>query len=69
MGVNVSDESPTIITRLVDERGCSMVGGSDTLGSAKVCVSRSCTICRARMGSVPGSKTSKIDDRPATDSE
>jgi hypothetical protein len=34
MGETVSDERPTIITRLDEERGWIIVGGLETLGSA-----------------------------------
>ncbi len=44
---SISDTSlgvrPIIMTRLVDDTGCSMVGGFETCGSANACVSRSPT--------------------------
>ena len=56
-------------TRLVAESGWSMVGGFETCGSATAWVSRSETIWRARISSVPGSKIRTMDDKPGTDSE
>ena len=63
------EDSPIIMTRPVDDRGWSMVGGFDTCGSANAWVRRSGTICRARTRSVPGSKIMRIDDRPGADLE
>src|SRR6266545_7155891 len=64
------DVRPIIITRLVDEVGCSITGGRDTWGiSTAACVIRSATNCLARWMLVPGSKTRSIEDRPGTDSE
>src|SRR5947209_7844443 len=60
-------ETPTIIARLVVERGCSMTGGFETLGSACAKLRRSCTNWRARMRSVPVSKTRMIDESPVID--
>ncbi len=65
----VSDDIPMTMARLVDEIGWSMTGALDTRGRKEAWVRRSCTIWRARMRSVPGSKTSTMDDRPETDSE
>ena len=50
-------DRPTIITRLVEESGCSITGGVPTAGSANDWVSRSCTACRAFSASVPFLKT------------
>jgi hypothetical protein len=68
---SVFDESPTIITRFVAERGWSITGALATLrdGRPCACVRRSWTICRARARFVPGSKNSTMDERPVTDSE
>ncbi|MDQ0820933.1 hypothetical protein QFZ69_001812 [Arthrobacter sp. V1I7] len=57
----------TISTRLVEDIGCMRSGGVETLGRACACVIRSATSWRARRRSVPGSKTSSIDDSPGTD--
>src|SRR6266850_735360 len=46
-----------------------MVGGLETFGSARVCVSRSCTIWRAFIRSVPGAKIISIVESPAIDSD
>ena len=64
-----SDDSPTIMTRLVEEAAAASPAAVDTFGSACAWVSRSCTIWRARRRSVPGSKIISIDDSPGTDSE
>ena len=64
-----SDDRPIIITRPADDTGLIITGDLATFGSVWTSVSRSCTICRARMMSVPGSKTSTIDDRPGIDCE
>src|SRR6266508_3056173 len=62
--------SPTFMTRLVADRGCIMNGGLAQVGSVGVTVAtRSCTSCRARSRSVPGSKMSTIDDSWGTDLE
>ncbi len=63
----VSEERPIIMNRLVDDTGCRIVGGVATLGSLYSSVSRSCTICRALMMSVPRLKISVIVDRPVTE--
>src|SRR5437660_12299278 len=63
------EESPTIITRLVADRGGRMVGGCATLGNAYTRLRRSLTNCRARMMSVPGWKMRVIDETPGTDVE
>src|SRR6185295_16470043 len=48
-----------------------MTGGLETflVGKPLACVMRSWTNARARMMSVPGSKMSRMDDRPVTDCE
>ena len=69
IGETVFDERPTIMTRLVVESGWMMTGGLATFGIANDSASRSCTSCRARRTSVPGSNVSRIDDRPGTDVE
>ena len=58
-----------MITRLADESGCSICGDLATDGTFLDIVSRSLTICRARIGSVPGSKMSTIEESPVIDSE
>jgi hypothetical protein len=63
------DDSPTIMTRLVDDSGWSIWGGLDTRGRACAWVRRSCTTCRARSRSVPGSKISSTRDSPGRDSD
>ena len=55
------------MTLLVDDSGGNMTGGSETFGRAFAWVSRSWTICRAAMRSVPGSKVRRIDDSPSID--
>ena len=64
------DEMPIFITRLVDESGCSMIGGAAHVGrfGATLC-NRSCTSCRERIRSVPGSKMSSICESWPTDLE
>ena len=58
------------MTRLVEERGCSMKGGAAQLGSVGATVARrSCTNWRAAMRSVPGSKIIRIDESWGTDFE
>ena len=56
-------------TRLIEETGCIMAGGFETLGKAATLISRSCTICRARNRFVPGWNSSTIDDRPLIDED
>src|SRR3954451_4366083 len=57
--------SPIIMSRPVDEVGCTTSGGRDeAAGNAGAMVRRSCTTCRARTGSVPGSNVISIDDSP-----
>ena len=34
IGVSLSEDSPTIITRLDEDSGCSIVGGLETFGRA-----------------------------------
>src|SRR5256885_6131899 len=63
------EDSPMSMTRLVDDRGWSIVGGFDTWGNANAWVRRSDTIWRARMRSVPGWNSRTIDDSPGSDSE
>ena len=55
-----SDRIAIIATRLVDEVGCTMIGGVPTFGNALAWVIRSCVIWRAACGSVPGSN-SQVD--------
>src|SRR6476469_7261533 len=62
---SLSDMSPMAMTLLVDESVGNMTGGSETFGRAFAWVSRSCTICRAAIRSVPGSKFRRIDDSPS----
>jgi hypothetical protein len=69
IGDSSLDDSPTIMTRLVDDRGWSICGGLDTWGRACAWVRRSCTTWRACSRSVPGSKISSIRDSPGIDSE
>ena len=69
VGDRVSEESPTSITRPAEESGCSIAGGFETFGRMCARVSRSCTSCRASSRSVSGSKMSKTDESPSTDSE
>ena len=69
IGDTVADESRIIMILLVDESGWSMCGVAETFGNPAACVSRSCTTCRARRRSVPGSKISSIDERPGIDAE
>ena len=64
-----SEVSPISRTRFADETGLIMTGGFDTFGSANTSVRFSCTTCRARMMSVPFSKTSTIEDSPGIDCE
>jgi hypothetical protein len=61
------DDSPMIMARLLTDIGCSMFGGFETLGIAWAMMSRSWTIWRAFMMSVPGSKTRRTDESPWTD--
>ena len=64
------EESPTIMTRLVDDSGWSMIGALDTLGIPPGAWSRrSWTSWRAASTSVPGWKISSIRDSPGRDSE
>ena len=59
---------PIFITRLSDDSGDSMTGGWATAGScAAARDNRSCTICRAVITSVAGSRISTTDDNPRTD--
>ena len=64
-----SEDTPIIATRLVADSGWIMTGGFDALGSAYAPVSRSWTICRARIRSVPGRKTMITDESPGIDLE
>ena len=59
----------TISTRLVEDMGCMISGGAETFGSATAWVIRSATSWRARNRSVPGAKTSSMEDSPGTDFE
>src|SRR5437879_4021759 len=69
IGDTLREESPTIITRLVADSGCRMMGGCDTFGNAYTRPRRSLMSCRARIISVPGWKISVIDESPGTDVE
>src|SRR5437867_3014124 len=69
IGDTCLEESPTIMTRLVADRGCRMTGGCATFGSAYARPRRSLTNCRARIISVPGWKKRVIDESPGTDVE
>jgi hypothetical protein len=60
---------PTMPTRLIEARGCTMMGGVPTLGRARICVIRSCTIWRALSALVPGWKTTSMAERPGVDVE
>src|SRR5262245_66046844 len=60
---------PIFMTRLAEETGWSMTGGLETFGRACACVSRSCTIWRAFIRSVPGEKIISIVESPAIDSD
>ena len=65
---SVSDVMPIFITRLSDDSGDSITGGCATAGSVGAARdSRSCTICRAVMTSLAGSRIRTTDDRPRTD--
>ncbi|MCG3163695.1 MAG: hypothetical protein JMDDDDMK_05140 [Acidobacteria bacterium] len=65
---SVFDETPIFIARLVDESGCKITGGRAAAGSCgATSANLSCTICRARINSVSGSKISTTDERPSTD--
>src|SRR5262245_6026968 len=62
------DVIPIFMTRLVADRGWSMIGAPAECGSVFVASSRrSCTICRAFRMSVPGLKMRRIAERPTTD--
>ena len=68
--LSVLDQTPIFSTRLVVDRGCRMTGGRATTGSRGVSkATRSCTICRTRMASLPVSSTSTTCDSPSTDFE
>src|SRR5262245_6151289 len=73
MDMSISDTDfelrPMFMTRLVEDTGCNMTGGLDTFGRACACVSRSCTIWRAFIRSVPGAKIISIVESPAIDSD
>ena len=65
-----SDESPIFRTRLVDESGGMIDGGTAQLGSVGVTVAiRSCTSWRASSKSVPRSKMSVIEESCGTELE
>ena len=63
------EDRPTIMARLVADRGGRMTGGCATFGNAYARLRRSLTNCRARMMSVPGWKMRVIDESPGTDVE
>ena len=69
MGETSSERNPTTRTRLEDESGWTITGGSVRCASRPCWVSRSWTTCRASRRSVPGSKISVMEDSPFTDSE
>ncbi len=53
-----SDHTPIFMARLVEDRGGRITGGLATTGSLDASrVTRSCTSCRARIRSVPGSNS------------
>ena len=59
---------PIFITRLSDDSGDSITGGWRHAGSCAAARDRrSCTICRAVITSVAGSRISTTDDSPSTD--
>ena len=58
------------MTRLVDDRGCSMIGMPADFGkSERAACRRSCTTCRACRMSVPSLNQSRMADSPFTDLE
>ena len=60
-----SEVMPIFMTRLSDDSGDSMTGGCATAGSwAATRDKRSCTICRAVITSLAGSRISTTDDNP-----
>src|SRR5690242_13333543 len=63
------EERPTIMTRFVADTGWTIVGGCATFGMVTARLRRSATSCRARITSVPGSKTRIIDESPGTEVE
>ena len=68
--VRLSDVMPIFMIRLRDDRGDSMTGGRATVGSCAAARDRrSCTICRAVITSVAGSRIRTTDERPRTDFE
>src|SRR5262245_29948089 len=65
---NVSDQTPILSTRLVDDKGDRITGVLAREGSWPVNVNRrSCTSCRAAINSAFSSKISTTDDNPSTD--
>ncbi len=69
IGDTCFEDSPTIMTRLVADRGCRMTGGFATFGNVYARLRRSLINCRARIMSVPGWKKSTTDESPGTDVE
>ena len=66
----VLDESPIFMNRPVTDTGGMRTGGAAQVGKLGITVAmRSCTNCRARRMSVPGLKSSSIDDKSAMDLE
>jgi len=64
------DEMPIFMTRLVEDRGWSITGMPEDLGSSAIAsFRRSCTRWRAAMRSVPILKSSTTCDSPVTDEE
>ena len=69
MGVSSSDESDTIATRPVEDKGWSICGGLATWGSPAAWTSRSVTTWRASSRSVPDSKVMTTEERPGNDTD
>ncbi len=64
----VSEDRPIFMTRLVEDKGCSISGGAAHVGSVGVTVAiRSDTSCRAVSRSVPFSNSSTIEESWGTD--
>ena len=68
--IDVSEDRPIFMTRLVDESGWIMNGGAAHVGRLGVTsLTRSATSWRARSRSVPGLNSSSICDSSVTDLE
>ena len=67
IGDRSSDDSPIIITRLVDDSGWSIAGGFETFGQRVRLRQPLLHHLARRGGRCPGSKTITIDDSPGTD--